>query len=43
MKYFWNITFITSIASSLGFLIIFMGIINYISVNKSYERIKKNE
>ena len=43
MKYFWNITFTTSIVSSLGFLIIFMGIINYISVNKPYERMKKNE
>ena len=46
MKYFWNITFATSIISSLGFFIIFMGIINYISLDKKdklYEKIKKNE
>ena len=46
MKYFWNITFMTSIVSMVGFLIIFMGIINYISADRSFEkiiRVRKNE
>ena len=46
MKYFWNITLITSIVSCVGFLIIFMGVMNYISADNTYENIpkrKKNE
>ena len=46
MKYFWNITLTTSIVSSIGFLIIFMGVMNYISADKIYDKrkiIKKNE
>ena len=46
MKYFWNITLTTSIISSIGFLIIFMGVMNYISAEKVYDKrkiIKKNE
>ena len=46
MKYFWNITLTTSIVSSIGFLIIFMGVMNYISAEKVYDKrkiIKKNE
>ena len=43
MKYFWNITLITSIVSSVGFLIIFMGVMNYISADNVYEVKKKNE
>ena len=46
MKYFWNITLTTSIVSCVGFLIIFIGIMNYISADKIYrkrEKLKKNE
>ena len=46
MKYFWNITLTTSIVSSIGFLIIFMGVMNYISAEKVLDKrkiIKKNE
>ena len=46
MKYFWNITLTTSIVSCVGFLIIFMGVMNYISPEEIYDKskkLKKNE
>ena len=39
MKYFWNITVMTSVVSIVGFIIIFIGILNYISVDRSFEKI----
>ena len=38
MKYFWNITLTTSIVSCVGFLIIFMGVMNYISPEEIYDK-----
>ena len=46
MKYFWNITLTTSIVSCVGFLIIFIGVMNYISPEEIYDKskkLKKNE
>ena len=41
MKYFWNITFTTSIVSCIGFFIIFMAVMNYIAPEDYYEQRKK--
>ena len=46
MKYFWSVTFTTSVVSILGFLIIFMGVMKYISADYRHEKLykmKKNE
>ena len=46
MKYFWNITFTTTVVSLAGFLIIFMGVMKYISADYIQEKKvirKKNE
>ena len=46
MKYFWNITFTTTVVSLVGFLIIFMGVMKYISadyIQVKKVKIKKNE
>ena len=45
MKYFWNITIVTSIVSCVGFLIICSGVMNYISPETVYKqkKLKKNE
>ena len=37
MKYFWNITFITHIVSIVGFLIIFIGVMSYISSGEKHD------
>ena len=42
MKYFWNITFVTIITCGIGFLIIFSGVLKYISADRPV-RIKKIE
>ena len=45
MKYFWNVTIVTSITSFLGFLVILYGVIQYISDKdfSHYTGKKKNE
>jgi hypothetical protein len=46
MKYFWNITLTTSVVSIVGFLIIFRGVMNYISGDYKSDKLfkmKKNE
>ena len=42
-KYFLVVTFITVVTSFCGFFIIFMGVMNYISAPKNYNKMKKIE